>query len=105
MSIRGFVEMEAEHAPSAFRTRAFKDLRAEWMAKLQADGFEDAELNSSTGYDSRLPNEHERGMPRREYYRVAGFHLHDRVWPTRLVKRAFELHSEGVAYAKFNRLL
>lgn len=105
MSIKGFVEMEAERAPAAFRTPAFKRLRAEWMHKLEADGFRDSELRSASGFDSRLPNEHERGMPRLEYYRIAGFHLHDRVWPSRLRRRAFELHQDGIPYAQFNRRL
>lgn len=70
-------------------------LQAEWDARLRASGFVDAEKASLTGYDSRLPREYERGMPRQEYYRLAGHWLHDRCWPTRLRKRVWELHADG----------
>ncbi len=81
-----------------FDTPEFAALKREWDARLAASGFVDAEVQSLSGYDTRLVHEYERGMPREQYYRLAGWWLNDKVWPSRRLRRVWELHAEGATF-------
>ncbi len=95
------------HSP--FDTRAFKQLHAEWTAKLAASGFEDIEhADRSLTYGGttvrRSANRAARSH-RAEYYRLAGQWLWERVWRTRMQRRTWELHTEGLNHREIMRAL
>jgi hypothetical protein len=81
-------------------TRVPAKLAAEWRRKLRASGFVDSEddrerliRHGSADRRSLLTSEQGGGA---EYYRYAGHWLYFRVWRSRLARRAWELHSEGL---------
>lgn len=105
MSADTYIAERARSAPPPFASESFKALQRVWYGKLAATGFVDAEVKSLSGWDGRLPREYDRGMPREQYYRLAGWWLHDKVWPSRAQRRAFELHAEGVTFRAMPELL
>lgn len=98
MSRDTYIAQHADSAPPPFKGEAFEALQREWYARLAASGFEDAEVKSQSGWDGRLPREYYRGMAREQYFRLAGWWEHDRVWPNRRLKRAWQLHANGERY-------
>ena len=85
-----------------FQTPAFKRLLAEWNARLAAEGFEDAE---PAGPDARMrfsestlvvSAKRARNSGRAEYFRRAGCWSWVGVFRSRMARRAWDLHAEGV---------
>lgn len=95
---------------SRFQGRKFRELQAQWYAKLAAGGFRDIER----GAEGRLPMadstlrvsiRRARNSGRAEYFRRAGHWQHDAVWRSRLARRIWELHAEGMGYREICRAL
>lgn len=75
-------------------------LAAEWRRRLAASGFEDIEDADGElkepGFVLRQRLRRPLSVGVAEYYRRAGMWTHDAIWPSRLHRRLWELHSEGV---------
>ena len=81
----------------------FIALRRDWYAKLAASGFEDAEEFDGSRFIKRGTHATRRAVTKQaaslrgDYYRRAGQWLWERVWPSRLERRCWEYHSEGMS--------
>ena len=81
----------------------FKQLQKKWNDKLKASGFEDAEDNNGNlkVWHNHLYTREAAPVKlkaKEEYYRVAGFFLHDYEFETSKERKIWELHSEGKAF-------
>lgn len=85
-----------------YETAEFAALAKEWRAKLRAAGFRDLETSTATlrerhasSRDRRMLRAHT-GVGKGEYHTLAGRWATERVFPSRHVKRLWELHADGV---------
>lgn len=84
-------------------SKEFKDLESLWYQKLKDDGFEDIEVNESTLKGSSFSNvkrltggdKSEFYRSKEEYFRLAGFFLHDTKFIDRRDKLVWEFHTNG----------
>jgi hypothetical protein len=85
-----------------YETAEFAALNREWRKRLRAEGFVDIESNDKLlRYDHSDYGDARRlsapsNLERAAYYELVTRWLHQRVWPSRHVKRLWELHTEGV---------
>lgn len=88
-----------------YSTRAFKDLKDEWYAKLKKEGFEDIEVaGSSKEYLKEWHSNYfiARYSPlsfesKQEYYSLASAFIHRHRFKTQQEKRIWLLHTEGLS--------
>lgn len=85
---------------SVFETPEFLALRREWERKLRKSGFRDIERENGSLQVTKCDREDRIRLadPRdwATYRTLAGRWLFLKVWPSRLRKRQWELHAEGV---------
>lgn len=80
-----------------------KKLKAEWYAKLKAEGFNDIEYEGGDllkGGSSRIDVSDHAGGPwehKAEYYRLAYHFLHEYDFKTELDKTIWTYHAEGIS--------
>lgn len=85
---------------SVFESESFIKLQREWAKKLRASGFQDIERHNGSlqvtkcDREDRIRLADPRGWA--EYRTLAARWLHVKVWPSRLRKRQWELHAEGI---------
>lgn len=98
---------------SQFRTKQFKDLKDSWYKKLEDSGFKDIETDESmlkwsatSQFAQSVKNNGVEGQEAAgEYYRVAGFFLHDNKFENKLYKSIWRLHSEGISIREIPSVL
>lgn len=80
-------------------TKEFNKLQAEWDQKLADSGFVDIEQRDGhikKSSRTKFGASSEVAMSaKEEYYRYAGYFLHDYPFPTHVHRRIWELHSQG----------
>jgi hypothetical protein len=79
---------------------SYAELRAEWYARLAADGFQDIEKPDGTLMDrGRLAYARSQSpavrSARAAYYSAAAAYLHETPWADLLERRIWALHAEG----------
>lgn len=95
-----------------YETPAFAALAKEWRRRLRESGFRDQETDRevlreqhAASRDRRMLRGHT-GVGKGEYHTLASRWSNVRVFPSRLVKRLWELHAEGVGmHTAVTRLL
>lgn len=80
---------------------SYAELRAEWYARLAAEGFQDIEKPDGTLVDrGQLAYARAQCMAVRQaranYYRAASAYLYEARWDDLLERRIWALHAEGV---------
>jgi hypothetical protein len=101
-----------------FKDKKFLDLQKVWDKKLKDSGFEDAEQRkdgnlkewATRKFRSKLKGSYyeqkkEYYLSREEYFRVAGFFLHDHDFSTEMERLIWELHSEGISIVDITNFL
>jgi hypothetical protein len=92
-------------------SKEFKELQAEWDAKLAKSGFKDAENRASDTlndwHGSRFINRHAPASfaATEEYYQMAGRFLYDKQWETKVDRRIWELYAAGETVAGIAKIL
>lgn len=95
-------------------SKQFKQLQTKWYSKLKASGFEDIEIHAKDGidsanvylkqWDSHLTlHDPTFFYSRQDYFYKAGHFLTSYAFKTKLEKRVWGLHSEGLSYRKIGQ--
>lgn len=88
-----------------YQAKGFKNLKDEWYARLQKEGFEDAEQDeiylkqTSIGASSSVSKRalEVSTTSREEYYRYVGQFLYDYKFQTEREREIWALHTEGTS--------
>lgn len=96
--MRAWLAQLATEAPDWARTREFRRLQAAWYARLEREGFADAEYACQAHYTGALPRAFDAHFPTQEFYRLAAWWRWDRVWPDRRSAMMWAALAEGATY-------
>ena len=101
-----------------WKNKQFQDLKAKWYKKLKKSGFEDAEQDEERlkswslekNSKSRRPGASDSDVAmlnssKAEYYRQAGFFLHEYKFESRIDRYIWEKHANGVSHRNIAKIL